>query len=45
MDNIQENQEYINPQEYGSVPLNTQNFSLKPPKRLMSAYACFSRKV
>ncbi|KAK8832468.1 hypothetical protein WA577_002942 [Blastocystis sp. JDR] len=45
MDNIQENQEYINPQEYGSMPLNTQNFSLKPPKRLMSAYACFSRKV
>ena len=45
MDNIQENQEYINPQEYGSMPLNTQNFSLKPPKRLMSAYACFSRSM
>lgn len=45
MDNMQENQDYMHTQEYGNVPVTAQNFSLKPPKRLMSAYACFSRKV
>lgn len=43
---IPENEEYQEKTEYPSFspPTHFQG-SLKPPKRTMSAYACFSRKV
>lgn len=45
MDQISENMDYQQVgADYASVPAK-QNINLKPPKRTLSAYACYSRKV
>lgn len=45
MDQISDNMDYQQVgADYSSEP-KKQNINLKPPKRTLSAYACYSRKV